>query len=79
MFDSIPMDYDPNFYGYLTHDLHGPLPPQNPITDLNVIDDIDLVTSSYNPYIDQVETYDNVDYQIIMTMDFTVINNQTRY
>ncbi|KAK7911605.1 Cupredoxin [Apiospora marii] len=78
MFDSIPPNYDPNFYGYLVCDEHKPLPTQNPITDLTVKDDIDFITSTYNPWISQAEVYDHVDHQIVFTMDFTTIDNQNR-
>lgn len=49
MFDSIPPNYNHNFYGYLVCDEHKPVPKQNPITDLTVVNDIDFVTSTYNP------------------------------
>ncbi|KAK6849083.1 hypothetical protein PG995_012916 [Apiospora arundinis] len=78
MFDSIPANYNPNFYGYLVHDDRQPLPPQKPITNLTVVDDLTLVTAKYNPFVDQVDAYDHVDHQIIITMDFTTINNQNR-
>ncbi|KAK8112015.1 uncharacterized protein PG998_008472 [Apiospora kogelbergensis] len=49
-----------------------------PITNLTTVDDIDLVTARYNPFIDQVNAYDHVDHQIILTMDFTTIDNKNR-
>ncbi|KAK8856984.1 multicopper oxidase [Apiospora arundinis] len=78
MFDSIPANYNPNFYGYLVHDDRQSLPSQKPITNLTVVDDLTLVTAKYNPFIDQVDAYDHVDHQIIINMDFTTINNQNR-
>lgn len=79
MFDSTPANYNPNFYGYLVYDDRKPLPPQKPITNLTTVDDIDLVTARYNPFIDHVDAYDHVDHQIILTMDFTTIDNKNRY
>ncbi|KAK8063752.1 iron transport multicopper oxidase FET3 [Apiospora saccharicola] len=76
MFDSIPPNYNPHFYGYLVCDEHKPLPEQNPITDLTVVNNIDFVTSTYNPWIDQAEVYEHVGHQIVFTMDFTTIDNQ---
>ncbi len=78
MFDEVPDGYNPNFYGYLVYDSSKPLPTQVPLPDSpDYFDDINLVTSpAYTA--DQVATYDNVDLQVILNLNFSTINNQTR-
>ncbi|KAI1428862.1 multicopper oxidase [Xylaria sp. FL1777] len=78
MFDEVPDGYNPNFYGYLVYSSSKPLPTQVPLPDSPpYFDDINLVTSP--AYVaDQVATYDNVDQQIILNLNFSIINNQTR-
>ncbi|KAI1177757.1 multicopper oxidase [Nemania sp. FL0916] len=78
MFDDVPDGYDPNFYGYLTYDASKPLPKQVPLpSNPDYLDETVLSTSSAFTA-DQVAEYDHVDHQIILNLNFTAINNQTR-
>ncbi|KAI1827062.1 multicopper oxidase [Xylaria intraflava] len=78
MFDEVPDGYDPNFYGYLVYDSTKPLPAQTPLpTTPAHFDDLDLVTSTAYQA-DQVAAYDHADRQIILNLNFTTINGQTR-
>ncbi|KAI0427174.1 multicopper oxidase [Xylaria sp. FL1042] len=78
MFDEVPDGYNPNFYGYLVYDSSKPLPAQDPLPENpDYFDDLDLVTSSAYTA-DQVATYDHVDQQFILNLNFSIINNQTR-
>ncbi|KAI0388597.1 multicopper oxidase-domain-containing protein [Xylariaceae sp. FL0594] len=78
MFDEVPDGYNPNFYGYLVYDSSKSLPAQTPLPDSPaVFDDLDLVTSpAYTS--DQVAEYGTVDKQIILNLNFSIINDQTR-
>jgi hypothetical protein len=78
MFDEVPDGYNPNFYGYLSYDSSKPLPPQIPLPDSpDYLDDTKLSTSP--AYVaDQVSTYNYVDRQIILNLNFSIIDNQTR-
>ncbi|KAK5634915.1 hypothetical protein RRF57_010627 [Xylaria bambusicola] len=78
MFDEVPDGYDPSFYGYLVYDSSKSLPAQVPLPDSPAhFDDINLVTSpAYT--VDQVATYNHVDLQLVLNMNFSIINNQTR-
>ncbi|KAI0202335.1 multicopper oxidase [Astrocystis sublimbata] len=78
MFDEVPDGYDSNFYGYLVYDSTKPMPPKTPLSaTANFLDDTKLSTSpAYK--VDQVAAYDHVDLQIVLDMNFTVIDNQTR-
>lgn len=78
MFDEIPDGYNPNFYGYLVYDSSKPLPTQVPLPDSpDHFDDIDLVTSTAYT-LDQVATYDKVDLQLVLNLNFSIIDDQTR-
>jgi iron transport multicopper oxidase len=78
MFDEVPDGYNPNFYGYLVYDSTKPLPAQTPLPDSPAtFDDLDLVTSSAYTA-DQVAEYGYVDKQIILNLNFSIINDQTR-
>ncbi|KAI1366313.1 multicopper oxidase [Xylaria arbuscula] len=78
MFDEVPEGYDPNFYGYLVYDSSKPLPAKVPLPDNPAyFDDLDLVTSTAYAA-DQVAAYDNVDLQLILNTNFSIVNNQTR-
>ncbi|KAI1435430.1 multicopper oxidase [Xylaria sp. CBS 124048] len=78
MFDEIPAGYNPNFYGFLVYDPAKPLPAKVPLPDNPAhFDDLDLVTSeAYKA--DQVAAYDHVDRQVLLDLNFTTINGQTR-
>ncbi|KAI8632680.1 multicopper oxidase [Xylariaceae sp. FL1651] len=78
MFDEVPDGYNPNFYGYLVYDSSKPLPAHVPLPDSpDYLDDIDLVTSpAYTT--DQAAEYGHVDRQIILNLNFSIIDNQTR-
>ncbi|KAJ2989114.1 hypothetical protein NUW58_g3630 [Xylaria curta] len=78
MFDETPGSYNSNFYGYLIYDSSKPLPTQAPLPqNPRYFDDIDLATSS--AYVaDQVSVYGHVDIQLILDLNFTIINNQIR-
>ncbi|KAI0550600.1 multicopper oxidase [Xylaria curta] len=78
MFDEVPDGYNPNFYGYLVYDSSKPLPPKVPLPDSPAtLDDTKLSTSSAYTA-DQVSVYGQVDTQIILNLNFSIINNQTR-
>ncbi|KAI8954441.1 multicopper oxidase [Xylaria longipes] len=78
MFDEVPDGYNPNFYGYLVYDSSQPLPPQIPLPqNTEYLDDTQLATSpAYTA--DQVFVYDHVDVQLVLNLNFSIINNQTR-
>lgn len=74
----LPNDYNPNFYGYLMYDASKPLPEKQALpAGLPPFDDMVLVTSTANHY-DQVDVYDKVDRQIVMDVEFTIIDGMTR-
>jgi iron transport multicopper oxidase len=78
MFDSVPDGYDPNFYGFLVYDEKKALPSKSPLLENTDFDDTQLCTSTSNKW-DDVDTYDHVDRQIIIDMDFTTILDMNRY
>ncbi|KAI2633347.1 multicopper oxidase [Xylaria nigripes] len=78
MFDEIPEGYNPNFYGYLVYNSSKPLPDQVPLPDSPAhFDDLDLATSAAYT-LDQAAEYEHVDHQVVLNLNFTTINNQTR-
>ncbi|KAI0403683.1 multicopper oxidase [Xylaria palmicola] len=78
MFDEVPDGYNPNFYGYLVYDSTKPLPAKVPLPENpEYLNDLDLVTSP--AYVaDQVAAYNHVDRQIVLNLNFSIINDQTR-